>query len=137
MLWDSTLTFTSGGTNQSRRLRTARIRYSCFFLAYNKARDRLRVEHTATELADALAVAGKRDEALKVLVRAQDVPWKTFGAALVHTGLEEKDEAFRSLDKAIDLRAPFVTLLKIDPRFDSLRQDPRFQNLLHRMNLPE
>ena len=95
-------------------------------------------EHTATELANALAVAGQREEALKVLDRVENVPWRTFGIALVHTGLGEKDEAFRSLEKAIELRAPFVALLKVDPRFDSLHQDPRFQNLLLRqMNLPE
>jgi len=94
-------------------------------------------EHTATELANALAVAGKREEALEVLDRVENVPWRTFGAALVHTGLGEKDEAFGSLERAIELRAPLVTLLKVDPRFDSLRQDPRFQKLLRRMNLPE
>jgi TolB-like protein/DNA-binding winged helix-turn-helix (wHTH) protein len=93
-------------------------------------------EHTATELANALAVSGKRQEAMKVLDGVQNVAWKTFGVALVHTGLGEKDEAFRSLERAIDLRAPFVILLKVDPRFDSLRQDPRFPNLLRRMNLP-
>ena len=94
-------------------------------------------EHTATELANALAEAGKREEAFKLLDRVEYVPWRTFGAALVHTGLGEKDEAFRSLEKAIEIRAPFVILLKVDPRFDSLRQDPRFQNLLRRINLPE
>jgi tetratricopeptide (TPR) repeat protein len=94
-------------------------------------------EHTATELANALAVAGKREEALKVLDRVEYVPWRTFGAALVHTGLGEKDEAFRSLEKAIELRPHFVAALKVDPRFDSLRQDPRYPNLLRRMNLPE
>jgi len=93
-------------------------------------------EHTATELANALAVSGKRQEAMKVLNGVQNVAWKIFGAALVHTGLGEKDEAFGSLERAIDLRAPFVILLKVDPRFDSLRQDPRFPNLLRRMNLP-
>lgn len=94
-------------------------------------------EHTAAELANALAVAGKRGEALQVLDRVEYIPWRTFGAALVHTGLGDKDEAFRSLEKAIELRAPFVTLLKVDPRFDSLRSDPRFPNLLRRMNLSE
>ena len=92
--------------------------------------------HTATELAHALAVAGKRGEAMKLLDTVEYLPWKTFGAALVYAGLGEKDEAFRSLDKAIDLRAPFVILLKVDPRFESLHQDPRFRNLLRRMNLP-
>ncbi len=94
-------------------------------------------EHTAAELANALAVAGNREEALQVLDRVEYVPWRTFGAALVHTGLGDKEEAFRSLEKAIELRAPFVTLLKVDPRFDSLRSDPRFPKLLRRMNLSE
>lgn len=62
-------------------------------------------EHTATELANALAVAGKQEGALKVLDRVDYVPWKTFGAALVHAGLGENDEAFHSLQKAIELRA--------------------------------
>jgi non-specific serine/threonine protein kinase len=91
--------------------------------------------HTATELANALAVAGNREEAMKLLDTVEYVPWKTIGAALVYAGLGEKDEAFRSLEKAIELRAPFVIVLKVDPRFDSLREDPRFQNLLRRMNL--
>jgi TolB-like protein/DNA-binding winged helix-turn-helix (wHTH) protein/Tfp pilus assembly protein PilF len=94
-------------------------------------------DHTATELANALAMAGKREEALKVLDRVEYVPWKTMGAALVHTGLGERNEAFRALERAIELRAPYVILLKVDPRFDSLRRDPRFPNLLRRMNLPD
>gem|GEM_PF-5910533 len=87
-------------------------------------------DHTATELANALAVSGKREEALKMLDQVENTPWRTFGAALVHTGLGERDEAFRSLQRAIELRAPwpFVSLLK---------QDPRFQDLLSRMNFPK
>ena len=54
---------------------------------------------------------------------------------VVHSGLGEKDEALRSLESAVDLRAPLVILLRVDPRFDSLRQDSHFQNLLRRMNL--
>lgn len=61
---------------------------------------------------------------------------KAFGAALVYAGLGERDEAFRWLDRSIDLRAPLVTLLKVDPRFDPLRQDPRFAGLLRRIGLP-
>ena len=92
--------------------------------------------HTATELANALAVAGKREEAMQLLETVEYAPWKAVGEALVYTGLGEKDEAFRSLEKAIELRAPFIMVLKEDPRFDSLHGDPRFQSLLRRMNLP-
>jgi hypothetical protein len=74
-----------------------------------------------------------------MLEQVKDAPWKTNGAALVYTGLGETDEAFRSLQRTIELRAPwpFVSLLKEDPRFDSLRQDSRFGSLLLRMNLPQ
>lgn len=56
--------------------------------------------HTATELANALAVAGKREEAMQLLETVEYAPWKAVGEALVYTGLGEKDEAFRSLEKA-------------------------------------
>lgn len=55
--------------------------------------------HTATELANALAVAGKRGEALKLLDQVNNPPWKAFSAALVYVGPGEKDEAFRGLER--------------------------------------
>jgi hypothetical protein len=53
------------------------------------------------------------------------------------TGLGQKDEAIRSLQSAIDLHAPLVILLKVDPRFDSLRRDPRFDSLRRDPRFPK
>jgi hypothetical protein len=55
--------------------------------------------------------------------------------ALVYAGLGEKERAFESLEKAKVERSTLLTYLKMDPRFDSLRPDPRFQDLLRRMGL--
>jgi tetratricopeptide (TPR) repeat protein len=41
-------------------------------------------EHTTTELANALAVDGRREEALSVLGRLQNAAWKVYGAALTN-----------------------------------------------------
>jgi DNA-binding winged helix-turn-helix (wHTH) protein/TolB-like protein len=47
----------------------------------------------------------------------------------------EKDLAFASLEKAIDLHDGWVSLIKIQPAYDSLRSDSRFARLLQRVNL--
>ena len=51
--------------------------------------------------------------------------------------LGKKDEALNWLEKAYAERNGGMPSLKIDPHFDSLRSDPRFQSLVRRMNFPE
>ena len=53
-----------------------------------------------------------------------------FEIALVHIGLGEKDKAMEWLEKAKTERDPFLIYIKVDPNFDSLRSEPRFQTLL-------
>jgi serine/threonine-protein kinase len=55
--------------------------------------------------------------------------------ATFHTELGEKDKALAALSKAYEEREFFITLLKVDPRLDPLREDPRFQELLKRVGL--
>jgi TolB-like protein/Tfp pilus assembly protein PilF len=55
-----------------------------------------------------------------------------FAFALVHTGLGERDAAFRWLEKAYELRDFGLVFLASDPKWDSLRSDKRFQNLMRR-----
>jgi eukaryotic-like serine/threonine-protein kinase len=56
--------------------------------------------------------------------------------ALVHIGLDEKDEAFVWLDKALEHHSQWLSEIRADPFFDSLRTDPRFQELLGKIGFP-
>ena len=56
---------------------------------------------------------------------------------LYYAILGEKDEAFARLEVLYETHNSMIFLLKVDPAFDSIRDDPRFQDLLRRMNFPE
>ena len=55
--------------------------------------------------------------------------------ARIHAALGDQDEAFRWLEIAYSEHAPRLIFLKVDPAWDLLRSDPRFEDLLRRMNL--
>ena len=57
--------------------------------------------------------------------------------AFIHAALDERDKAFEYLESAFDQRSVELVWLKVDPVWDPLRIDPRFQDLLRRMNFPE
>ena len=56
--------------------------------------------------------------------------------AEAYANLGDKDEALRWLEKGYREHDAWLALLKVWPRLDPLRSDPRFQNLLQRMNFP-
>jgi tetratricopeptide (TPR) repeat protein len=56
--------------------------------------------------------------------------------AFVHAARGDKDQAFEWLDRAFEERSHWLALIAVDPKYDSLRDDPRFHRLLQRMNLP-
>jgi hypothetical protein len=49
----------------------------------------------------------------------------------------EKELALEWLEKGFEMRDPNMPYISVPPAFDSLRDDPRFQDLLRRMNLPQ
>ena len=55
--------------------------------------------------------------------------------AKIYAALGEKDQAFEWLEKAYEGREASLGSLKVHPRFDSFRSDPRFHDLLLRLNL--
>jgi tetratricopeptide (TPR) repeat protein len=89
-------------------------------------------------LAHAYGVSGNRDGAQKILdkLKALEHP-SPFVLAMVNLGLDNRDEALELLRKAFDERMPDMQTLKVEPRFDDLRSDPRFAAMLRRMNFPQ
>ena len=55
--------------------------------------------------------------------------------ALIHVSLNNRNEAFLWLEKAYEDRSNSMIYLAIEPSFDKLRPDPRFQDLLQRVGL--
>jgi eukaryotic-like serine/threonine-protein kinase len=91
------------------------------------------------ELAFANAVAGNRKEAREMLNRLMGQPNPGYIPALwvarIYAALSENEQAFQWLQRAYEERSPQLPFLKVDPRLDTLRPDPRFQDLLRRMKL--
>ncbi|PYS51386.1 MAG: hypothetical protein DMF68_04560 [Acidobacteria bacterium] len=85
-------------------------------------------------------MAGSRDEALKVLAEMKEQQARRHVAsylfAIIHAALGNKDEAFEWLEKSYDAREEALAWLKVDPRLDTLRTDPRFIALQRRVGLP-
>jgi len=86
-------------------------------------------------------VAGERDKALEIL----DFYLEKFntdfllilGFAYIYSGIGETDKAIEWLEKMYEQRAAWMTQLKVDPMFDSIRSDPGFRDLVERMNFPD
>jgi len=87
------------------------------------------------------AVAGKRAEALQVLAslrhRGEKEYISEFLLAMLYTGLHENEQAITALEKAYQEQDGWLIIAKVEPDLDPLRSDPRFQDLLRRMNFPQ
>jgi hypothetical protein len=55
---------------------------------------------------------------------------------VIYAGLDERESAFAWLEKAFGERNVGLFTLKVHPVFDGLRSDPRYRDLLRRMNFP-
>lgn len=89
------------------------------------------------------AVAGERDFArTQFAAFTREAERRQLRIAAEHIGylylaLDERDMALKYLDRAVQDRDPGVLWLAVDPRVDSLRQDPRFKTVLARLALPQ
>jgi TolB-like protein/Tfp pilus assembly protein PilF len=92
-----------------------------------------------SSLAHAYAIAGRRGEAEMLLrqmnERAQHSYVPPFDIAIIYAGLGQKDQALLWLEKGCQEHSTWMVWLKVDPRLDVLRSDPRFQVILRRVGL--
>jgi TolB-like protein/tetratricopeptide (TPR) repeat protein/predicted Ser/Thr protein kinase len=118
--------------------------------SYGEARDALQRADQLTggesiyrlDVARLNARSGRRTEAARMLRQILSTPPgaqrpRPTDIALIHAALGENDEAMVWLEKAYQEREVQLVRAKVDPRFNPLRNDPRFQALLRRMNFPD
>lgn len=83
------------------------------------------------------AMAGRGDEARKLLdeltERAQHRYVPSYAIAQIHLALGDKNKAIELLEKALNDREALMVFLKVEPRWDAMRSDPRFVSMLERM----
>ena len=87
-------------------------------------------------------MAGKRGEATKILADLEKLHEQgvvpSGSVAILYGALGEPNEAFAWLEKAYEERDPQLTYLKVrGRRFEPLRKDPRFEQLVRRVGLPD
>jgi tetratricopeptide (TPR) repeat protein len=89
-------------------------------------------------LARAYAASGRRNEAIKLLsdLKMRSNPIYSYGPeiATIYASLGDRDQAMNWLEKAYEERFNPGVLLR--PGFDTLRSDPRFEDLTRRIGLP-
>ena len=87
------------------------------------------------ELAYAFAVAGNRTESERIVqeVTTQTKEFSPYDMAAICSAWHDLDGAIRWLEKAIQERSVDVIDIRVDPRLENVRADPRFQALLREM----
>jgi len=91
-------------------------------------------------LGRAFAIAGKQEEALRILRELRSLAKKRyvspFELALIHFALGQVDRGFEWLAKAYQDRCFELIAIRVDPRFDSVAGDSRFVTQFSRLGLP-
>jgi tetratricopeptide (TPR) repeat protein len=105
-------------------------------LAYNKSEMNPKL---LAELGHIYALSGNKMEALTILDQLKEKSKSEFISAshfaMVYLGLNDKEQIFQWLKKSYEEKAPFMCYLKVDPRFDKIRSDERFLELMKNVGL--
>ncbi|HEU4333733.1 MAG TPA: tetratricopeptide repeat protein, partial [Candidatus Eisenbacteria bacterium] len=124
-----------GGAYEEKRAYDEAIR--CYERAQELAKDDLSARAL---LAHAYAVAGREEEARALLSELRAAAFtryvSKYALAAIHVGLGEHGVALALLDEAFAARDRGMVWLGVSPRFDPLRGEPRFQEILAKLKLP-
>jgi len=95
--------------------------------------------HALATLGRVAVLQGRRDEAERFLARMHELARHRYVSPTdfgkLYIGLGDRDKAFESMERAWEERRGWLVYLRVDPLFDSIRDDPRFLSMLRRMNL--
>lgn len=94
-------------------------------------------QQAATLMRESFATGGWQGFLRAMTGETRQANLTPYNLATFHAELGEHDRAFAELNKSYQNREAILGLLNVDPRFDSLRADPRFQDLLRRFTFPE
>ena len=87
-----------------------------------------------------LAVSGDIGRADESMAKLENISKQRYVSpvdlAYIYAGMNNLHQAFESLEKAFEERSDLLVYMKVEPRYDPLREDPRFKNLLQRIGLP-
>ena len=96
--------------------------------------------HIKAELGHAYAIAGETTPALDILDELKRESTEThissYDIAVIYIGLGRKDQALEALENAYQERSEWLRYVKVDPRLDPLRGDPRFEKLANQVLPP-
>lgn len=126
-----------------RRLGQIYAQQAVFDKAFAEFEKALAIEPGDSETMSALAftccLAGDRERAEQILTQVDAMAKQTFvspySLARIHTGLGNKDLAFELLNETYRQQHGIIAYLQVEPVFDSLRGDPRFEGLLRQIKL--
>ncbi len=93
----------------------------------------------ASGLGVAYALAGQKEQALEIEaeMEKENMRWHTWGLADIYSALGDSDKAIYWIEEAYNQRHDFIPWIRNNPYYKKLDDDPRFQDMVQRLNLPE
>jgi TolB-like protein/DNA-binding winged helix-turn-helix (wHTH) protein/Tfp pilus assembly protein PilF len=92
------------------------------------------------DIAHVYAVSGDASSARRTIALLKEESKRRYvnqyELALTYIGLGQNDQAYSSLEQGFGEHSDMLVYLKVDPRLDTIRSEPRFRDLMHRVGVP-